>query len=42
MDQFSAMVQEEFYAIPDEKIADVYKTIPDRMKAVLIARGNPT
>ena len=42
MDQISAKVQEEFYAIPDEKIADLYKPIPDRIKAVMIARRNPT
>ena len=42
MDQISAKVQEEFYAIPDEKIADLYKPIPDRINAVMIARRNPT
>ena len=42
MDQLWAKVQEEFYAIPDQKIADLYNTIPDRIKAVIITRGNPT
>ena len=42
MDQLGAKVQEEFYAIPDQKFADLNKTIPDRIKAVIITRGNPT
>ena len=42
MDQLWAKVPEEFYAIPDQKVADLYKTIPDRIKAVILKRGNPT
>ena len=38
MDQLWAKVQEEFYAIPDQKVAGLFKTIPDRTKAVIITK----
>ena len=41
MYQVWAKVHEEFYAFPDKIIANLYKTIPDRTKAVRITRGNP-
>ena len=42
IDQFWAMVQDEFYAILDQKAAGFNKTNLDRIKAFIIAWGNPT
>ena len=41
MDQLWAKVQEEFYALPGQKIADLFNKT-DRIKAFMITRGNPT